>query len=275
MRLEKHAMALLSFLATLVLTVVGTYVVKLDSKEKFVVFSVGASISLALGLIENKLREVRGEIRKTVTGELRERLQLYRLLDDIDDADLRTEVHILARGLSSGQIPPHIAAIRIPMLYETAQKTVYASNVSLTAEQLYQWDENPRFRSIVETSRRRQADGVKFTRTFVLTRSAVLETDGLLEPRSSRILKAQSDAGVRVRIIWQEHLDRDAIRPARRLDRNFTIFDDLEAVDTTTFQVIYRPPSEKLHEFLALKSEQLKYSDALDGYLRPDPKSQP
>lgn len=190
-----------------------------------------------------------------------EKLDLIRMIDDIDDPQLRSEVALLARRLSIGEVPSHIAAIRTPMLYERAKFTVYASNVSLTRELLYRWDSLARFRRIVEVSERRSAEGVSFTRTFFLSRRQIITPDGRWDARSYKTLTAQAEAGIDVRIVWAEDLELDNLPPHRKLVRDLTIFDNLEAVDTTGVQVIYRHPSDRLREFLDIEKEQLKYSE--------------
>jgi hypothetical protein len=69
------------------------------------------------------------------------------------------------------------------MLYETAKSSVYASNVSLTRQILYRWDELARFRRIVEVSARRSREGFSFARTFFLSRQQVILPDGRWDAR--------------------------------------------------------------------------------------------
>ena len=274
-------MALVSFVASLVLVLLSVYVAKLSDMGIFIVGSTGASVTLGLALIEQRLAEGARDVRRIISEELSDKLDLIRAIDQITDSRLQAEVYALARALSAGTIPPHIAALRIPAMYESAAHEVYASNVSLTAEKLYQWIESPRFRGIVETSKRRGAPRskrpghgpprVKFSRTFVLRRSEVFLDTGEMEARCWEALRAQRDAHITVRIIWIEDLESDTIRPTRPLVRNFTIFDGAEAVDTTDVQRMYRLPSDKLQEFLDTQTEQIKYGESVDRYLKGTP----
>jgi hypothetical protein len=265
MRLRDYTIAIVTFLTTGVLTCVSIFLVKLESSGSFLVFSTGATISLAIALVEQRLRSNEREMRRVIKEELHDRLDLCRLVDSLGDQALREEVYSLARSLSAGEVPPHIAAVRMPALYEQAQ-IIYASNVSLTVEKLRLWEENPRFRGIVETSRRRAAeDGARFWRTFVLSRSML---DGAsLDARCGPPLTRQIEAQIEVRVIWLEDMQGDDVAPRRKLVRNFTIFDETEAVDTTDVQVIYRLPSTRVQDFLAIRAEQLKYSEPIEPYL--------
>lgn len=262
-------MSIISFTVTAVLTLISGQVLRLERASTFLVFATGSVISLALGLIEQRLNLHQSQLRTAITDELAEKMELLSMLDKIDDKDLRTEVLLLARRLSVGEVPSHISAIRTPVLYERAKATVYASNVSLTKDLLYRWDSLARFRGIVEMSARRSTDGVKFIRTFFLSRETIFDGDGKWDQRSYDILCAQMAAGIDVRIIWKEDLELDNLPPHRKLIRDLTIFDDTEAVDTTGVQVIYRFPSDRLQDFLDIQKEQLKYSERFESYLRP------
>ncbi|MFC3450496.1 hypothetical protein [Amycolatopsis speibonae] len=263
---KNYTMALISALVTAVLGIIGDQVLKLDSANTFLVLATGTVVSVALGLIEHRLKSDQRALRTAITSEMGEKLALFRMLDSIDDEDLRSEILTLARRLSAGEVPSHIAAIRTPVLYERAKRSIYASNVGLTRARLYRWDQLARFRRIVEVSARRSKEGVELTRTFFLSRQEFLTSDGHWDERCYRILSAQADAGIEVRIVWVEDLELDNLPPHRKLVRDLTIFDGSEAVDTTGVQVIYRYPSERLRDFLDIQKEQLKYSDSFDFY---------
>jgi hypothetical protein len=264
---RSYMMSIVSITATVILTLISDYVINLDNAGTFLVLSTGSVVTLALGLIEQRLNSDQRQLRTEITAELAEKLDLFRMVDEIDDPDLRSEVFLLARRLSVGEVPSHISAIRTPVLYERAKATVYASNVSLTKEMLYRWDELARFRGIVEVSARRRREGVQFTRTFFLSRRAILDQDGEWDAQSFRVLSKQVAAGIEVRIVWAEDLELDNLPPHRKLVRDLTIFDDAEAVDTTGVQVIYRRPSDRLQDFLDIRKEQLKYSESFERYV--------
>lgn len=264
--LKNYAMSLISITTTAILTLISDVVINPDNAGTFLVLSTGTVVSLALGLIEQRLNSDQRELKAEITAELAEKLDLFRMVDDIDDADLRSEVFLLARRLSVGEVPSHIAAIRTPILYERAKATVYASNVSLTRERLYRWDELARFRRIVDVSARRCKEGVRFTRTFFLSRNEVITPDGRWDERSFQVLSTQATAGIEVRIIWAQDLELDTLPPHRKLVRDMTIFDNSEAVDTTGVQVIYRHPSDRLQDLLDIQKEQLKYSESFERY---------
>jgi len=258
--LNKVTYPLLSFLATVLLTVLAIPL-GLDANTSYSVFATGTSIALALALLEQRFRTDFGRARREIAQQLRNKLELYRLLDEIEDDDLKANVLTLARQLGSGELPPHISAVRIPLLYERNWHRIYASYVSPTAEGLCKWMTVPRFRELLELNRRRIRDGVKITRTFVLSRSQIIGDNGRWHPLPVEVLRSQVDAGIEVRVIWLEDLRLDSVAPTRRLDRNFTIFDDQEGVDTTDVQQIYRHPSKRLKELVDVRTEQIKYSE--------------
>ena len=264
--LKNYIMSLLSIAATATLGFISDIVLNLAKADTFIVVSTGALVTLALALIELRLNNDQRELRASITEEMGEKLDLFRMIDQIDDMQLRAEVFLLARRLSIGEVPSHISAIRTPVLYDRARETVYASNVSLTRPLLYRWDSLARFRRIVEVSARRSKEGVAFTRTFFLSRATIIAPDGRWDERSFKTLNAQVEAGIDVRIVWTEDLELDNLPPHRKLVRDLTIFDGLEAVDTTGVQVIYRHPSDRLREFLDIEKEQLKYSESFRRY---------
>lgn len=264
--LKNYVMSLLSVAATAALGFISDIVLNLSTPDTFIVVSTGALVTLALTLIEQRLNNDQRELRASITAEMGEKLDLFRMIDEIDDPQLRSEVFLLARRLSIGEVPSHISAIRTPVLYDRARATVYASNVSLTRPSLYRWDSLARFRRIVEVSSRRSREGVSFTRTFFLSRKTIIDSNGHWDERSFRTLSAQAEAGIDVRIVWTEDLELDNLPPHRKLVRDLTIFDGLEAVDTTGVQVIYRHPSDRLREFLDIEKEQLKYSESFRRY---------
>ncbi len=256
-------MSLLGFLATVSLTLISIYIVHLGNQGSFVVFATGTVVSVGLGLIEERLNSGLREVEDNVKSVLVDKLELYGMMERIDDEDLRREVIALARSLSVGEVPSHIAATRVPKLYARAQRTIYASNYSPTRDRLYQWEKNPRLRGIVETSRVLVSRGVVVARTFILRRSEIATGEGTWDEWSLKILELQRNAGIEVRVIWAEDLERDHLVPRLSLIRNFTVFDNTEALETTDSQVVYRAPSEKVQEFVRMQEEQLKYSESL------------
>jgi hypothetical protein len=260
---KEHLMSLVGFLATVCLTLISIYVAHLGTQGSFVVFATGTVVSVGLGMIEERLNSGLREMESNVKAVLVQRLELYRIMEQIDDEELRTEVLALARSLGGGEIPAYIAATRVPKLYARAQKSIYASNYSPTRDRLYQWETSPRLKGIVETSRVLATRGVKVTRTFILRRSELMTGGGVWDERSLRVLQRQREVGIEVRIIWAEDLERDHLAPRLNLIRNFTLFDGIEALETTDSQVVYRRPSDRVLEFVRLQEEQFKYSEGL------------
>src|SRR5262245_19556074 len=112
--LRTYVMVLISAAVTVSLGLISDLVLNMSAANTFLVVSTGGIVSLALGLIEQRLNSDQRELRESVTAELAEKLDLLRMIDAIDEADLRAEVFLLARRLSIGEVPSHIAAIRTP-----------------------------------------------------------------------------------------------------------------------------------------------------------------
>lgn len=258
----------LAFLFSLGLTLVSVYVVKATNELSFVVFATGATLTVALALMEEKLSLSLKQLEFNVKEDLARKLELYALLERIDDKELIGEVLNLARSLAVGEIPNYIASTRMPQLYTRSREYIYASNYSPTIEKLARWEENPRLRAIVESSRKIKTKGVKLTRTFILRRSEVFDDASKWKTEALRVLRRQLNAGIDVRIIWLDDLKRENLPPRLPLDRNFTIFDGVEVLETTSSQTLFRFPSVKVQEFLKVREEQLKYADSFERLLR-------
>ena len=251
---------IISCFATVILTLIATYYVKLDKQGAFIIFATGTSITLGITLIEQKIYSELSSIKEWTVKELKKIHELYKTIEEIDDEMLKGEVFSLAKSLCSGEVPAHITTVRVPSLYLNAKKSIYASNMSLKKEDLLRWSSNARFKQILETSRIKYQEGLILTRTFILSRSEVIKEGGAWDDQCKEILQTQVDAGIEIRVIWIEDLHSDNILPIQRIDRNFTIFDDTEAIDATNSQVIFRLPSRRVYDFIKMQQEQLKYS---------------
>ena len=257
-----YILPILSFSATLILTIIGSEIIGLSSFQKYVVFSVGASITFAVALIDKKIEKIFLTQSKMFKDEFKDSLEIYRLLNNIDDVDLQNEIIGFARQISSGEIPRHMSAVRIPQLYYGAKYRIYASNVSLTKENLMRWINLARFKTIVNISKLKTESGVMIERTFVLSRAEMIDNGNWIES-CWEVIENQLKAGITVRVLWIEDVNSDVVSPARKVDRDFTIFDDSEIVDRGDIQLIYRLPSKKVHDFIDLRNEQLKYAETI------------
>lgn len=257
-------LAIVSFAATLALTLIATFIVNLEKAGAFIIFSTGTSITLGVTLIEQRIFTELGNTKKWFTAELEKIFDIYKTIEEIDDELLKNEVYSLAKSIKAGEIPAHISTTRVPFLYEHAKISIYASNISLKKDELIRWSTNPRFKQILETSRLKSKQGVKLTRTFILSTAEVRKANGELDKQCQSILSMHANAGIEVRIIWIEELKNDNILPIHRIDRNFTIFDSVEAIDATNSQIIFRLPSKRVDDFIKMQQEQIKYSHRIE-----------
>lgn len=91
---------------TLILTLIGEFVLSLSAESVYITFAVGAIITLAMTLLEK-------QIENTVKSEISQNLSLYNIVEKIDDETLRKEIYQLATKLSLGLIPSHISENRV------------------------------------------------------------------------------------------------------------------------------------------------------------------
>ena len=267
--LKRHATSSTSFLLSVGLTLVAIYIVKLDNSQSFAGFATGAIVSVGAALIEERIESSSEALAEHLDLRLKSTLEVYRLLDSIDDESLRGEVVELGRALSAGEIPWFIAATRMQDRYRSARHSVYASNHSPSLDLLLAWKTTPRLRTIVAMSRDASQRGVKLARTFLLRRAEIVDSSGGWLPGALDVLIWQRDAGISVFIIWLEDLERDNLPPRLSLIRNFTIFDEMEALETTSVQVMFRRPHPKIQELMRMREEQYKYSLALKDAIAP------
>jgi hypothetical protein len=108
--LKNYIMSLLSIAATATLGFISDIVLNLAKSDTFIVVSTGALVTLALALIELRLNNDQRELRASITEEMGEKLDLFRMIDQIDDMQLRAEVFLLARRLS---LDPPMNSVRV------------------------------------------------------------------------------------------------------------------------------------------------------------------
>ena len=259
---REYVMALVSLIVTLVLTLIADVVLQLSPEGTYLTFVIGATVTLSATLLEK-------ELQTTISEKIGKSLDLYRLVASIDDEDLKTEVFKLAYGLSLGEVPPHIAAIRSVELLENAQDCIYASDLSTTLDSIYRWNTS-RLKTYYKGNLEAIKRGVPIERTFILSRNAVLTNDQW-DPVVLEILKRQSKDGIQVRVLWQEDVTGSDMRPQRDILRDYVIYDKREVVEKSGIDArLYRSPSEKVQEFLQIYSEQKKFSRRLDEILEEE-----
>lgn len=252
---REHMLAIISFIATIILTLIAS-VTNLDNDTTYTIFAVGATVSLTASLLEKQLED-------KVKNEIGQSLEFYRLTEAIDDADLRHEVMELARSLSRGEIPPHIASSRSGKLFAKTRKTIHAADYNPTGKHISRW-EGPRLETWYQKGVEAVKRGVNLERIFILNKEEVVKGKKWDEA-TLRVLKRQSHDGIMVRILWIEDISKEDVPPQRNVLQSLVIFDEKETLETTNnVQRIYRHPSEKMRECLEIYQEQRKFSRSLE-----------
>ena len=257
--IKNYTMALVSFVATLVLTLVAEFVLKLSPEGTYLTFVVGTSITLAITLLEKNLEtQFEDSVGKT--------LELYQLVASVDDSELQYEVFKLAKSLSSGEIPPHITATRSVKLFEQVEHSIHASDYSEDLQLTDRW-KGSRLKGWYKLNHETIKRGVTTERIFILKKSDVIK-DNVWDKATLDILQKQSEDGVLVKVLWVEDVVSGDLRPQRDVLRNLVIFDRKEVLETTRIERrLYRSPSDKVKGALATFEEQRKFSQNFEDVL--------
>jgi hypothetical protein len=168
--IREYTLALVSLVVTLVLTLIAEYVLQLTPEGTYLTFATGALITLAVTLLEKNLET-------KIKEELGERLELYHMVTNIDVPELQYEVSKLAKALSTGEIPSHIASIRSMRLLQEVKLSIHASDYSETKDTIYRW-EGSRLRTWYRLNLEAIERGVNIERIFILPRSETI-VDGV------------------------------------------------------------------------------------------------
>lgn len=257
--LQSYTMALISFVATLMLTLIAEFVLDLTPEGTYLTFVVGTSITLATTMLEKNL-EVQIEDR------ISRAFDLCQLISSIDDVALQHEVFKLAKSLSSGEVPPYITATRSVKLFKQADHSIYASDYNEDLQLTERW-KGSRLRRWYKLNLEAIKRGVVTERIFILRKSEVIDSNGWDEGTLS-ILQKQAEDGVLVKVLWIEDVISGDLRPQRDVLKNLVIFDKEEVLETTRIERrLYRFPSDEVSEALATFEEQRKFSRKLEDIL--------
>jgi hypothetical protein len=258
---REYVMAIISFIATLALTLVAE-LLKFSHETTYIVFALGATITLTATLLEKELEtKLKDDVSRT--------LDLYRQTKEIEDGELQSEVFKLAKSLSQGEVPPYIAAIRSTKLFDRAKKSVYAADYSPQPKDILHW-ENSRLATWYKSGVNAVARGVSLERVFIIKKCEALD-NGKWDKDYLRILQRQFKDGIKVRILWMEEVTSGDVKPQRDVLRNLVIFDEVEVLITTQEPRIFRLPSEKVREYIEVFEEQKKYSRSFEEIISEYP----
>ena len=264
--LREYALAMVGFIATLILTLIAEFVLKLSDEGTYLTFAMGAFVTLAITLLEKNLEKRVGEAESAIEGEISQKLELYKLLASIDDPRLQSQVIQLAKELSKGEIPHHITALRSRELLASVQTTLWASEYAKTSEGVYEFEDNTRRKTWYDGALQALRRGVVVEQIFILQKSSVIN-DGQWDQRALRILKEIASAGIAIRVLWLEELGGRP--PLKNLVQDFAIFDGKEVVveESRYSTRTYRAPSERVQEYQEIFEEQRKFSQSLGQLL--------
>jgi len=260
---KQYTLALVSFIATLILTLVGGFVLKLSNEGTYLTFAIGTMVTLAAMLLKKDLEE-------SLQNEVIRRLKIYECLEEINDPKLREDIYELVEQTSKGKIPSTIVPTRSRYLLENVKKSILASNYAPDAENIYAWEDHTRRKTFFEGYVRAIKRGVKVEHTLVVKKEQII-SNGKWDQKALSIFKKQSAAGVDVRILLSEDLIGRLL--AGNLEQDFVIFDNEEVfvIDRKYGNQLYRLPSEKVKEYKDIFAQQLKFTRTLADFLSEHP----
>lgn len=244
--IKEHSLSILSFGATLVLTLIAEFILSLSREGTYLTFAVGVTVTLAVSLLEK---------------EIKRSIEFYRRIAEIDDKELQTNIIEIVESISNGEIPPELASLRSRRIIKKTQKHLEVSDyqVKNTLEGILKWEDDVSRKTWYDDTLEAIKRGVMIERHFILRRNEVLK-NGSWDERALSILQKQSSDGIHVRILWIE--DIEDRHPIRDLLQDFAIFDKKEILLETQFnrRWMYRTPSSKVKLYQEIFEEQKKFS---------------
>jgi hypothetical protein len=157
--------------------------------------------------------------KNDIVYKLEERIDLYRLFDDIEDKDLREigaefisstrgKLEELSRGLLIGQSSELVGFLGEKVA--NAKQVVRATLVVESPESLQRWM-NPPASNYYEINKRVVKSGKKFQRIFILSRARFFK-EGYLNQDLVQVVRQQQDDGLDIYVVWEEDLGDLAFR---------------------------------------------------------------
>jgi len=232
-KLQSHITTIVGALATIILSLVSDFFLKLPIEITWLTFSIGAIITITVTLLEQRLLDAN-------TEEINRKLEIYRLLSTIGDDELlkrghtaieecRTELENLAKG---------VLRIESPELYQYLIQTSSIAKYQILGTHIG-FDElhvslNGEASSALQTSGVQQwferkhklmQQGIRFERVYILPRNVSTDSKaGRLSPEIIKHLEKQQSDGVTISVVWQEDIDKPD------LIQDITIFDNKVAL---------------------------------------------
>lgn len=222
-----------------------------DAVSAFLIFGVGLLLSLSTWL----LREDIVEIREKLLDEYREFHEFPNAMRKIEDAEcLRKAKEILVRVtrnlklLQRGFIPLNETEF---MLEATKAANMTKSTVKSVCP-LVGWDMRRSVEKYYQSNKQALDRGVTITRLFILRRERYLEED------VQKILRAQHDDGIEVKVVYRDEIPRGEAGWSKHCSFNFEVFDDWLVLDASApmpyygVKTVQRPELTRYHQMFDL-----------------------
>lgn len=169
-------------------------------------------------------------LKRELQSRLDERIEIYRLAENIEDEELRERGNVLIReckygleqltkGTFTGGISDVIGQAIIRMT--KAKTRVQATHLVANLELLHAWDHVPGYVNYYEANLAAIKRGVEIERIFIIDKDLMSDpsTGKLTDEKGLKILKQQSRDGIDVTVTWKHDL------PNADLLEDFIIFD--------------------------------------------------
>jgi len=227
-KLRQYLTVLVGAVLTLVLSFVSDFWLSLPKEITWVIFSLGAIITITVTLLEQKLVD-------EISDEINDKVEIFTTLEQIHDAEL----YVLAkRAISdckeklenyrSGIIPATEWA-HITDRISNCRKSYRAIFWGTKPQSLYSFEDTSAGRNYYDLNVQAVLRKVEVERVFVLDKADMLDEEGhFVDARGLRIMQSQQDAGIKVRIVWADVLK--ALPESANLYQDFAIIDDEEVL---------------------------------------------
>ncbi|MBI5953476.1 MAG: hypothetical protein HY865_17620 [Chloroflexi bacterium] len=227
-KLQNYIVTISGVIITILLSLVSGFFLRLPPEITWLTFSTGASITVTLTLLEQRLLTANSE-------EINKKLELYRLLDTINDDELQKRAHIALEqcrteidNLSKGVFRIDSSELHQYLIQTSniAKRHIIATHVGIdeyhnleegspSAEQsagIQQW-----YAHKMKLLRK----GINFERIYILSKNTSVEKKtGQLKVQIQKYLEKQQKDGISISIVWQEDLEKPD------LIQDISIFDD-------------------------------------------------
>lgn len=246
MKKRDFTLEIIQFTATVVLSLVS-FAFQFPRESTFIIFSLGVSITIATILIKRELTE-----------QLNEKLELYGSLDTIADAELRhfgysivNDAKKALKELNEGIVTlgaGHTFTAQINRMKSMNRgDTVFAVHPAphKAIDYLYAWQSSIPLQNYFEENCKAIKRGVKIQRVFILEK-----TDW--NKKATGIFQQHDHAGIEVYITWY-----DDIKGLDVQELDFIVFPDAvienhSADDTARYQIIIHKDPHEIRKRLDL-----------------------